>query len=380
MGGSSAGAAIVFALFFLPGYCTLAGEFAAPPYVAFIERHAARIVRHAPEKVRFERVEVRPTAPDGAAVPGIAVPTATAANHLIEVRGLAPGTEYRFTLEERAGGGERRSWEGRFRTAPAPGGSRPVRAALLGDGGKTTGGAFWRGEGKQGTIAARIHDWRPDLILYAGDVVYEQGEYDEYEEGFFRPFRDVLKAGIPIFPALGDHDIKTRHAEPFFLAFAIPGGAHYYSIDWGDLHVAVLDSASRRLDRDPAQLEWLERDLAASAAPWKVVLLHHPCYDQDGLTRAGAALAPVLARARPAAVLAGHEHLYERVGPVDGVLHLTSGGGGRSLSEPRESPGSRKIAARYHYVRLTFEPAALVVEAVDEQGQVFDRFVFPKPE
>jgi hypothetical protein len=348
--------------------------FATPPYVTFIEPTRAVLVRNAGEAIEVAAVEI-----DGVTrTAELVAQTGSDKVRRYEVRlgGLAPATEYRWAFAERvAKTGAPRRFEGRFRTASLAG---PVRFCVLGDGGKSRLGEPWQARGKQFEIAERILAEKPDFTLYVGDIVYQDGRGDEYPEGFFRPFRGVLDAGIPVFPALGNHDAKTEYAEPYFDAFAVPrdgpGGGYYYSFDWGEVHVAVLDTATRRLERDPAQTAWLERDLRASAKPWKIVAAHHPPYQDHEETRLDTILPPILARCGAAAYIAGHYHLYERIEPGDGVLYLTSGGGGRSIHDRHSpSPHSKVLVPRYHFLRASADARRLAFEAVALEGDVFDR-------
>src|SRR5690606_31561937 len=78
----------------------------------------------------------------------------------------------------------------------------------------------------------------------------------------------------------GNHEYETDDAEPFRDVFVLPenggpdGLERWYSYDWGDLHVAVLDT---EVDF-AAQAEWLREDLEKNELPWTIVLLHRPPY------------------------------------------------------------------------------------------------------
>lgn len=348
------------------------------PYVGFLAGDRAVLVRAAPEAVEIVSATLAGPSPADAPRP-VTAAAAAAAYHAIALGPLVAGGTYTWTLEERlAKTGVQRRFEGRFRAPPAAG---PVRFEVMGDGGKTRVGTPWKSPGRQGDIVGLEAKDGPDFILYCGDIVYNNGAREEYAEGFFRPFAPLLAAGIPVYPALGNHDLKTEYADPYFAAFPIPsegpGGGHYYSFDWGDVHLAVLDTSSRRLERDPAQLAWLARDLAASKKRWKLVAGHHPPFHGRRATGLDAVLPPLLAREGVAAYLCGHYHVYERCEPGDGVVYLTSGGGGQRLQEAEPSPHSKRIVSRYHYLRAAAGPEKLIFEAVGLEGEVFDRVEIP---
>jgi hypothetical protein len=96
------------------------------------------------------------------------------------------------------------------------------------------------------------------------------------------------------------------------------------------------------------QLKWLQQDLASSGAsrPGACTLAywHHPRYSSgrhgdDDMT---APLWRALASAGADLILQGHDHDYERFGPIDGMRSFVVGTGGRSLYEflRRRDPGS----------------------------------------
>ena len=347
--------------------------FEAPPYAGFVDLTRVVIVRHSRVPVRAEaRLD------DGKVIAA----SGQARSQALRFDGLEPGREYRFVWREREGaespegGGAERTFEGRFRTAPAAG---PVRFAAIGDFGKTRVGKPWRARGRHFEVASAMAAWRPDLVVMPGDLVYDEGAFEEYAEGFFAPFAPLLRAGVALFPSLGDHDIKTRYARPYFAAFPLPqdgeGGGYYYSFDWGDVHFAAIDTVTRAFDRDYPQRAWLERDLGRTRKRWKVVFGHTPPFHgRSKDPELPSSLPALLARAGAQLYVAGHYHLYERIGPVDGVLYVTSGGGGKSLHEPVPShPLTRTIAARYQYLRATVEGGTCALEAVTPEGETIDR-------
>jgi hypothetical protein len=83
------------------------------------------------------------------------------------------------------------------------------------------------------------------------------------------------------------------------------------------------------------QAQWLQRQLEASTAPWKIVYFHHAAYS-SGSHGSDVALRWPFAAWGASAVLTGHDHHYERV-VAEGLLYFVNGLGGRStysLSTP----------------------------------------------
>jgi hypothetical protein len=90
----------------------------------------------------------------------------------------------------------------------------------------------------------------------------------------------------------------------------------------------ALDSV--QLDVD--QLRWFDRQLSESKAEWKVVFLHHPIYSSGRYALSSAVRRSTLEQALIEhdvdIVFAGHEHLYERMTPQNGVMHFVAGASG----------------------------------------------------
>ena len=77
---------------------------------------------------------------------------------------------------------------------------------------------------------------------------------------------------------------------------------------------------------DKSQLDWLDKQLAASGSDWKIMFFHHPLYS-SGETHGSAELQrgllePVFLKYGVNVVLTGHEHFYERIKPQKGIAVL----------------------------------------------------------
>ena len=179
---------------------------------------------------------------------------------------------------------------------------------------------------------------------------------------------------------------------PFKEAFYLPNdqdpvqGELYYSFVWGDAKFIVLETTL--LHRIPVgkHMDWLKAELATHER-WKVVLSHHPLYSagshgDDLLLQA--VLEPLLEDNRVDIVLSGHEHDYERIvrqrrhsndPTYAGPQYIVSGGGGTSLRGITPNGRSAVALSAHHYLRLRFDGAQCLIEAVDPSGAVLDRVV-----
>jgi uncharacterized protein (TIGR03437 family) len=133
-------------------------------------------------------------------------------------------------------------------------------------------------------------------------------------------------------------------------------------------------------------LDWLAADLARTKKFWRFVFFHHPAYSMgayqnDARTRlVRDHLAPILERHGVHIAFHGHEHSYQRSFPISdgnaastGTLYITTGGGGASLYTVDVGPRTAFALSAHHYLRVSVDGAAATMEAVRDDGQIFDR-------
>jgi hypothetical protein len=291
----------------------------------------------------------------------------------IEVDGLEPGGRYAYTPRANR---EALLEESVFR-ADDPDGA--FTFAVVGDTGS--------GSRTQRAVGHRILASAPHFVLHTGDMVYERGEAERFDQTFFRPYAALLRTAA-VWPSLGNHDVRTSDGLPWRDAFYTPANnpeasEGYYSFDFGNAHVVVLDSND---DAEPgsAQHRFLERSLGSTLATWRFVVLHHTLYSggrYGGDTRLRAALAPVFDRFGVHVVFMGHDHDYERTLPLAGgapvrggagTVYVTTGGGGKSIHRVRGSATTAYAESAYHFVRVAVTGETLRLEMVRHDGAVRD--------
>jgi hypothetical protein len=253
--------------------------------------------------------------------------------------------------------------------APLPDQPGGHRVAVFGDMGE--------GSGAEVRNAANALKWRPTHVATVGDNVYPLGRERDYAGRFDPQFRELM-ASATWKPALGNHDYYGGSLEPYFTRFGEPGNHAYYSWSLGNADFFVLDT-EQRLDIASAQRAWLEQELAASDAPYRVVQMHRPMVSSkagdDGAQLEGS-LAPLMAKYGVQLVLQGHEHGYERSAPLDGTTFVVAGGGGAAtLKYGMDLPARSEVrTTRNHHLQVSFDAAQMVVRAVDDRGTAFDTF------
>lgn len=190
-------------------------------------------------------------------------------------------------------------------------------------------------------VAALVDSWDIDYIVTVGDNNYPGGRVEtidanigQYYQAYIHPYQGDYGPGAAenrFFPALGNHDWKTGTIQPYLDYFTLPGNERYYDLEDGPVHVFILDSDSREPDgrlRDSVQAVWLEEQLRAAGAPWKLVFLHHNPFGSSLRWGGNPKLQWPFARWGADAVIAGHDHLYERL-ERDGIPFIVNGLGGR---------------------------------------------------
>ena len=291
--------------------------------------------------------------------------------HAVVIAGLDPGSTYHYRVD-RVGGPPA---PGSFRTAPA-GENSSFSFAVVGDSGSGGKGQL--------AVAGLLGRLEPDLILHTGDVVYPAGQERYYDRRFFAPYGKLIKE-VPVFPVLGNHDVRKGDGAAFLENFHPPLGSlgstkRYYSFDWGDAHFIALDSELHYDDRGSSaarQKAFLERDLAAADKRLKIAFLHRSPYGSSkhgGDETIRADLEPLFARHRVNLVFAGHDHVYERTVPIEDVTYIVSGGGGKRLYSAGEGRLTACSRSAHHAVLGRVEGGQLSLEAVEPDGTVFDRF------
>lgn len=214
--------------------------------------------------------------------------------------------------------------------AESPGGPQPpitfplksnsVRFAVIGDSG--TGDSFQNDVAQQ-MVSARAK-FPFDFVVMLGDNIYGGHTPQDFSAKFGLPYKPLLDAGVQFYATLGNHDDPVECLyKPFNM-----DGKHYYAYSKGNVRFIVLDSNYM----DAPQLDWMEKELRDASAPWKIVYFHHPLYS-DGKFHGPdldlrARIEPFFEQYGVNVVLAGHEHVYERIQPQHGIYYFILGNAG----------------------------------------------------
>ncbi|MFW6042597.1 MAG: metallophosphoesterase family protein, partial [Chloroflexota bacterium] len=247
--------------------------------------------------------------------------------------------------------------------------------AAIGDYGQAGDGAA--------AVATLVHDWEPEFIITLGDNNYPDGEAETIDENigqyyaeYIYPYQGTYTTTSTLevnrfFPSLGNHDYYNEDgAQPYLDYFTLPGNERYYDFTWGPVHLFALNSDFNEPDGvspNSVQGQWLQQALAESDAPWKLVYFHVTPYSSGG--RAGEWMRWPFREWGASAVLAGHDHHYERL-LVDGLPYFVNGLGGGAIYNIGEThPDSQvQFTGTHGAMRIEAGPETITFEFVTRSG------------
>lgn len=205
-----------------------------------------------------------------------------------------------------------------------------------------------------------------DGLVLLGDNVYEDGDPERLDATVFDPFGPVLDQGTDLLPVLGNHDVYDGNGEGQVEILGMPG--RWYSEEIGSVLFIGLDS---NIVGNSEQLSWLGDTLAdRDPTQWVIVAMHHPAYSAGwhGPTwDVRLNWVPLFEQHDVDLVLAGHDHDYQRMSPMNGVQYIVSGGGSR-IRPTDEAEFTEYAASVLHYLDITVWEDRLEVTAVSSEG------------
>lgn len=265
-------------------------------------------------------------------------------------------------------------------TVPKPGLELPnkpgsVKFAAIGDAG--------RGDQWQHDVSMQMQAFRKvfkfDFVVMLGDNVYDDGTPDGYRLKFELPYKPLLDDHVTFHATLGNHDdVKQPMYAPFNM-----GGQPYYifkppsvvaRLIGADVRFFMIDT--ERLDR--TQLDWIDREMGASTADWKIPVFHRPIYTSGRYAlpavRLRGALEPIFIRRGVKVAFSGHEHFYERIKPQHGITYFISGGAGSlRMGDIHASDLTAKGFDRdYHFMLVEISGDDLYFQAISRTGATID--------
>jgi tartrate-resistant acid phosphatase type 5 len=250
-------------------------------------------------------------------------------------------------------------------------------------------GDFGDGSANQAAVAHAIAQQNAkqhfDLGITMGDNFYRcgvRGVNDELWKSRWEDFYTPL--GVPFYAALGNHDYGhppiicpaqrgspdaevayTEHSS----SWRMP--ARYYTFKAGPVLFVAIDTEGW----SAAQLQWIEKALAASAndpdVRWRIVYAHHPIFtsgvhlNERRISVLRSDLLPVLKAAHVDLYICGHDHDLEHL-RSDGMNFLICGGGGAKLRRFRRKETISVFTDSAHgFLDLTIDDHGLTAQFLD---------------
>ena len=218
-------------------------------------------------------------------------------------------------------------------------------------------------------VANLVKSWAPEFIITTGDNNYPLGEQatidqniGQYYHDFIYPYSGSYGTGAAdnrFFPVLGNHDWYTSGALPYLSYFTLPGNERYYTFARGPVQFFAIDSDDSEPDGNSSastQAAWLQNRLASSCETWKIVYLHHAPFSSGTGHGSTVEMQWPYAAWGASAVLAGHDHTYERL-TEDGIPYFVDGLGGASIYTFTTTPVPGSL------VRYNADYGAMLVDA-----------------
>jgi predicted MPP superfamily phosphohydrolase len=252
---------------------------------------------------------------------------------------------------------------------PLPNRQNSLKFLVLGD--------FGTGESGQYALAqeiAKFHQAFPaQLVILVGDNLYGSERPQDFQKKFETPYKALLDAGVKFYASLGNHDSREQR---YYKLFNMDGKLYYsFKAPKQDVRFIALESTYPV----PEQIEWLEQTLKDAKEAWKIVFFHHPLYS-SGKTHGSdvklrETLEPLFVKYNVSVVFNGHDHIYERIKPQNGIQYFVAGSGGqlrRGDYTPNEPFSARVYADAQVFMAVEIFESEMVFNAVSRGGTIVD--------
>ena len=244
-----------------------------------------------------------------------------------------------------------------------------LKFAVIGDNGN--------GTREQTEVAQQMFTWHGKFefpfVIMVGDNIYGAQRPQDFEQKFETPYKPLLDAGVKFYASLGNHDSREQRYYKYYNM----DGKLYYSFKAPKQSVRFFAFESTYMDQP--QLTWIEKELDTSRDDWKICFFHHPLYSSarthGSELKLRAALEPLLIKYNVSVVLNGHDHVYERIKPQNGIQYFVEGSSGQ-LREGDLRKGSPLTAKGFDtdqtFMLMEIEGDQLTFAAVSRTGAIVD--------
>jgi calcineurin-like phosphoesterase family protein len=209
-----------------------------------------------------------------------------------------------------------------------------------------------------------------DLVIMLGDNMYGGQKPADFVKKFEEPYRTLLGRRVKFQASLGNHDRPENVGYELYNM----NGQRYYTYVRKNVRFFALDTTLM----DRKQLDWLDAGLKDSREDWKICYFHHPLY--SNASRHGASvdlrllLEPLFVKYGVNVVFSGHDHVYERLKPQQGIYYFVSGAAGQ-LRKGNMEPSDQTAASfdqDQSFMLMEVAGDEMFFESVSRTGRVVD--------
>ncbi len=235
------------------------------------------------------------------------------------------------------------------------------------------------------------------LGLFGGDMV-ENGADQKDWQAFLKNAEGVFSQ-IPMMTVIGNHETSV-YPKAYLDMMALPEESplpeECYSFTYGGCHFLALNSClfmeERMAQADYTQTmrdvaRWIRQDLQADTSPWKIAVMHHPMYpaaeDDKIYKRIRSGWGGLLSQGHVDLLLCGHQHVYMRTEPLQGIVSvMVNSGEKKSYYMDEERPLPSYVKAFQNgtpgYIRLDITAERMTLTAYEKEGGETDRYQWKK--
>ena len=225
---------------------------------------------------------------------------------------------------------------------------------------------------------------QPAFVLMLGDAQYESGTASNLAASYDKSWGQVK--GITYAVGGGSHDFYG--GGDFATYFGSRAGAasqNWYSFDVNGWHIIVLNNYCSTNGNCAAMKTWLANDLANNSSSCTLASWHSPRYSsgyRHGSDSSTDWMWDMLVNSGAEIVLSGHEHEYERFGPIGtsdnssstGMVQFVVGTGGKSLETAWGTIQPNSLVrnnSTYGVLKMTLSAGQASFQFVPEAGKTF---------
>jgi len=263
-------------------------------------------------------------------------------------------------------------------------------------------GDYGSGSQNQANVANLIANVAPDFIITTGDNRYNALSLDETVGQFYCDYLNNSGNGPnceggnnltnSFFPSTGNHDYTDGGGiNEYQSYFDLPGtgvsssatssNELYYDFVIGPVHFFTIDSYATL--NSPAEEEiqknWLQEQLAASTVTWKIVYFHHAPFSSADRHGSDPQMQWPFNIWGADAVIAGHDHTYERL-QIGGIPYFVTGLGGASIRNFGTPVAGSQVRYNGDFGSMFGEATntSLIFQFINAQGVLIDIYRIQK--